>query len=32
MLREGIICLPCGDFLMRLFPDRTMDDALSMVI
>lgn len=27
MLRDGILCLPCGDFLSRLFPDKTIDDA-----
>jgi predicted AAA+ superfamily ATPase len=27
MLRDGILCLPCGDFLLRLFPDKTIDDA-----
>ena len=27
MLREGILCLPCGDFLTRLLPDKTIDDA-----
>lgn len=27
ILREGILCLPCGDFLLRLLPGKTIDDA-----
>lgn len=27
LLREGILCLPCGDFLRHLHPDKTIDDA-----
>ena len=27
MLRDGILCLPCSDFLLRLLPDKTIDDA-----
>jgi uncharacterized protein len=27
ILREGILCLPCSDFLLHLFPDKSLDDA-----
>ncbi len=27
ILRQGILCLPCGDFLVNLLPDKTIDDA-----
>ena len=27
ILREGILCLPCGDFLIHLLPGKTIDDA-----
>jgi len=27
ILREGILCLPCGDFLSHLLPGKTIDDA-----
>jgi predicted AAA+ superfamily ATPase len=27
LLREGILCLPCGDFLSHLLPGKTIDDA-----
>ncbi|MEI6315136.1 MAG: AAA family ATPase [Syntrophus sp. (in: bacteria)] len=27
LLRDGIFCLPCGDFLRELLPDKTIDDA-----
>jgi predicted AAA+ superfamily ATPase len=27
ILREGILCLPCNDFLVQLLPDKTIDDA-----
>jgi predicted AAA+ superfamily ATPase len=31
ILREGILCLPCGDFLLHLLPDKTIDDACKTV-
>lgn len=27
LLRDEIYCLPCRDFLIKLLPDRTLDDA-----
>jgi predicted AAA+ superfamily ATPase len=27
ILRDEIHCIPCGDFLIQLLPDRTIDDA-----
>ena len=27
LLREGILCLPCSDFLTHLLPGKTIDDA-----
>ena len=30
LLREGILCLPCCDFLSHLLPGKTIDDACSI--
>jgi len=27
LLREGVLCLPCSDFLTHLLPGKTIDDA-----
>lgn len=27
MLRDGILCLPCGEFLGNLYPNRTIEEA-----
>jgi predicted AAA+ superfamily ATPase len=31
ILRDEILCLPCGDFLIRLLPDRTIDAACRFI-
>ena len=27
ILRDGILCLPCADFLGKLYPDRALEEA-----